>query len=92
MRHRIETRPGLTLVLALSLLLVAVGFCVFDHHAAADANHGHGVVIDLCLAVLGVAIVVGSFLVLTVLGWATPFPALILVPASPHVLDPPPKR
>ena len=88
-QHLLEARGWQVIVLALSLLVAAVGFCVFDHHA--DSEHGHGVVVDLCLAVLSVAIVSATPMTLIALGWAMPWPSLMLVPASLQVLDPPPK-
>ena len=86
---RLEARAWRIIVLALALFVAAVGFCVFDHHAETD--HEHGAVLDLCLAMLSVAVVVVMPITLMALGWAAPWPASMLVPASLQVLDPPPK-
>ena len=91
MRRRwLDAQAARAIAVALSLLVVAVGLCVFDHHA--DGDHEHAVVVDLCLAVLGVALVMAPALTLVVLGSATgvPGPALVRIPL--HVLEPPPKR
>ena len=87
--QRLETRPASTMALALAVLVIATGLCVFDHHA--DAGHGHEIVVDLCLGMLAAAIVAAPPMVLTAL-WTTAYRPLTLAPASLHVLDPPPKR
>jgi len=86
---RREAYTWRTIVVALSLLVAAVGLCVFDHHTTGD--HEHGVAVDLCLALLGVAVVVAPPMTLVALGRATPWPAPMRVPASLRVLDPPPR-
>jgi hypothetical protein len=84
----LENKTGHAALLILTLLVIATGLCLFDHHAG---GHDHGV-IDLCLGMLAGAVVVAPLFVLTVLGPATAYRSLAFVPAAPHVLDPPPKR
>jgi hypothetical protein len=72
-----------------AVIAVAAGFCVFDDHAG--AAHDHGISIDLCLGMLGVLSAVPPLMALSAVGWAIPALAAAMVPATLHVLDPPPR-
>jgi hypothetical protein len=81
----------------MTLLLVAVaaasGLCLADAHAA-DGHHDHGggAALDLCIGMIGVALVSAPPIVLAVVGHAS-LPAYLAVgPSALDVLELPPKR
>ena len=75
-----------TVLVGMAVLVLAVGFCVFDSH---DASDGHGVV-DLCLGMIAVSLaVVLPGLPLT--GLTSAYPLAPLPSLFRHVPAPPPK-
>jgi hypothetical protein len=88
-RSRLGTPAFGIIALIATALALAAGFCVFDDHAG--AAHDHGLSIDLCLGMLGVATVVAPLIALFATGWALALPPLAVVPAPLHVVDPPPR-
>ncbi len=72
------------------IVVFAAGFCVSDTHT--EPGHGHaGVSVDLCLAMLGMTTAVAPLIGLAAIGWVPASLAPAFVPASMHVLTPPPK-
>jgi hypothetical protein len=86
--RRFRTLTYAIAVLA-TVITVVAGFCLFDDHAG--TAHDHGVSIDLCLGMLGVANVVAPLIVLFATGWTVASLSLAVLPAPLHVLDPPPR-
>jgi hypothetical protein len=85
-RLRRWDRKGLGLVLA--LLVVAVGFCVFD----GDQHEGDHGGVDLCLGMLAVVVTVGLASRLPLAGSTCPDGLALVVQLPPRVPAPPPKR
>ena len=81
-----QSWQGRGMVLAMALVTVAIGFCVFDAH-----HHDQGCSPDLCLsllsATLGSALLVGPLLE----GWAADSPTVPVLSAWTTVLAPPPR-
>jgi hypothetical protein len=78
-----ESWRGCGVVLAMMLVTVALGFCVFD-----GDDHGQGCSLDLCLNTApGSALLVGPLLE----GWAADSSTVPVLSAWTTVLAPPPR-
>jgi hypothetical protein len=77
-------------IVAMTVVVLAVGFCVFDSHGhdAMDDNTS----LDLCLAMLAVVLPVVLTAGLPLTGFTSVYPLAPVGEFSPHVPAPPPKR
>lgn len=87
MASALRNRKGKLLGLALAMLLVSVGFCLFD----SDHEDGHPG-LDLCLGMLSASMAVTLLSGLPLTGLASPARLADLLEFSPLVPAPPPKR
>ena len=76
-------------VIAVAVLALAMGFCLFDHDE--DGAGGHVAPPDLCLSMLAVSLSVIPLAGLLPVGWAVGLPVAAAHAAVRHVPDPPPK-
>lgn len=81
-----------TAILAMAVVVLAIGFCVFDggDHDGMD-DHASGEV-DLCLGMLAVSPPVALTAGLPLMGCTSAYGLAPVREFSPHVPAPPPKR
>jgi hypothetical protein len=82
--------PGLLLAVALVVLSVGVGFCLFDGHNGHGHHGTHGVSFDLCLGVALVYVATAGFTSILIHLMPLEHPLAIRA-LSLHAPDPPPK-
>lgn len=77
------------MVIAVALLTVAAGFCLFDQddHDGAD----HAVAPDLCLGMLAVSLMAIPFLLYFTAGWTVTAPVVAAYIVALRIPDPPPR-
>lgn len=76
------------MVIALTLLTLAIGFCLFDQDDHAATGH---LVPDLCLGIIAVSLMAMPFDRLVDAGWAWNAPAVAAYVVTRHMPDPPPR-
>jgi hypothetical protein len=76
------------MVIAVVLLTVAAGFCLFDQDDQGAAGHA---VSDLCLGMLAASVTVLPFVRLLAVGWTVNPPAVAAYVVARHIPDPPPR-
>ena len=76
------------MVIAVTLLTLAAGFCLFDQDARDGAGH---LVPDLCLGMLTVSLAVAPIARLLAVGWAVVPPVALAYVVARHIPDPPPR-
>lgn len=76
------------MVIAIVLLTVAAGFCLFDQDDHGAAGHQ---VPDLCLGMLAASVTVLPFVGLLAVGWTVNPPAVAAYVVGRHVPEPPPR-
>ena len=77
-------------VLAMTLLVLAVGFCLFDGDGH-DASGEHASV-DLCLGLVTISLPAALAAPLPLAGRSAAYQPALVRTFSPHVPAPPPKR
>ena len=75
------------MVIAVALLTLATGFCLFDQ----DDHGTAGQLPDLCLGMLAVSLTVIPFARLLAVGWTVSAPAVAAYVVARHIPDPPPR-
>ena len=75
--------------IAVALLALATGFCVFDQDD--DGAGGHVAPPDLCLGMLAVSLAVLPLAPLLAVGWAVDHPVAVTYAVALHIPDPPPR-
>jgi hypothetical protein len=75
--------------MAVTLLMLATGLCLFDQDEYGGA--GHVTPPDLCLVVLAASLAMMSLAGLLAVGWASSLSFAAACAAALHVPDPPPK-
>jgi len=76
------------MVMAVVLLTVATGFCLFDQDDHGTAGH---LVPDLCLGMLAVSVAVMPLARVFAVGWSVNSPAVAAYVVARHIPDPPPR-
>ena len=76
-------------VIAVALLALATGFCLFDQDE--DGTAGHVTPPDLCLGMLAASLAIMPLVGLLAAGWAASLPFQAAYAAAICVPDPPPK-
>ena len=78
------------IVILLVAMAAAAGLCVADTH---DGHHDHGgaAALDLCLGMIGVALVTAPPIVLLAVGRAPLRSPLLVAPSALEVSEPPPR-
>jgi hypothetical protein len=76
------------LTIALALLVLATGLCLFDQDDAA----GHVTSPDLCLGMLAGGLAVAPLVALLAVGWALNLTVAAPLAVALHAPDPPPRR
>jgi hypothetical protein len=93
-RRWLQSRSGRSALSLAALLVVAVGFCVFDaDHLTRDDNgpHDHTGSSDLCGAFMPPSRMARPVVALFLIGSSLVHPAAFAPDASPALPDPPPK-
>ena len=76
-------------MIAVALLTLATGFCLFDHDD--DGTADHVMPPDLCLTMLAVSLAVMPLIRLLAVGWAVTLPVVAFHVVARHIPDPPPR-
>jgi hypothetical protein len=77
-------------VVALALLVLATGLCLFDHDD--DGAAGHVTSPDLCLGMLAGGLAAAPLVALLAVGWALNLTVAAPLTVALHTPDPPPRR
>jgi hypothetical protein len=77
-------------VIALALLVLATGLCLFDQDV--DGAAGHVTSPDLCLGMLAGGLAVAPLVALLAVGWALNLTVAAPLAVALHTPDPPPRR
>jgi hypothetical protein len=76
------------MVIAIVLLMLATGLCLFDQDDHATAGQ---LVPDLCLGMIAVSLMAIPFARLRAVGWTLTAPAVAAYVVVRHIPDPPPR-
>jgi hypothetical protein len=89
LRRHIGTSGLVSVAVLATVIAFAAGSCLAGTHTG--SGHDHGISVDVCLGMIGIANAVAPLIVLFAAGSAIVVLSVAVLPAPVHVLDPPPR-